>query len=428
MKFSLKLIFALLDVASVALALPPKVTYDGVKVYRIDVGSSPEAVAIIKNLVSKLGLALWTVEIVKNSHVDLEVPKYLVNAFKEATKGYVVSVMHEDLGQSIYKESASTGAQSGSGDSTVGSTFFNAYHPYAEHLQLMDDLVAQFPDHAEIVVAGNSEQGRPITGIHIWGSAEKGSRPAVIFHGTSHAREWISTMTTQYFSWYLLSNYGSGLTKDYVDKYDFYIFPVVNPDGFVYTQTTQRLWRKTRSTIEGSTCVGVDLNRNWSWKWELPDGASTDPCNETFKGRSAGDSAEFKILSAYNDKLANSPAGAKLFIDWHSYSQFFMSPYSYTCTEKAPDDAELVALANGFAVEVKKPYGTIYKSGSICNTIYKATGVSVDYSYDVSKIKYSFAAELRDTGAYGFILPPDQILPTALESWEGVRYILDNIK
>lgn len=112
-----------------------------------------------------------------------------------------------------------------------GSTFFNAYHPYAEHLKFMNDLVAQFPSHAEIVVAGNSGQGRPITGIHIWGSARKGNKPAVIFHGTAHAREWITTMTTQYFSWYLLNNYGSGLTKAYVDKYDFYIFPVVNPDG-----------------------------------------------------------------------------------------------------------------------------------------------------------------------------------------------------
>jgi len=95
----------------------------------------------------------------------------------------------------------------------------------------MSELVAKFPDHAEIVVAGDSEQSRPITGIHIWGSGRKGSRPAVIFHGTAHAREWISTMTNQYFSWYLLNNYASGLTKTYMDKYDFYIFPIVNPDG-----------------------------------------------------------------------------------------------------------------------------------------------------------------------------------------------------
>ena len=105
-----------------------------------------------------------------------------------------------------------------------------------------------------------------------------------------------------------------------------------------------------------------------------------------------------------------------------------MSPYSYTCDVVAADNTELVALANGFAVALAKPYGTIYQSGPICSTIYPATGTSVDYAYDINKIKYSFAAELRDTGKYGFVLPPDQILPTAKETWEGVKYLLENMK
>lgn len=425
MRFSLNLLSALLGVANFALALPPKVTYDGVKVFRIDIGDSPEQVASIKGLVSKLGLSLWTEDVAENTHVDLEVPKDKLSAFREATKSFVLSVMHDDLGVSIRKESSSTKGQF---SVITGTTFFDSYHHYGENLAFMSELAAQFPSHAEIVVAGYSEQGREIRGIHIWGSGEKGSRPAVIFHGTVHAREWIATTTTQYFSWYLLNNYGSGLTKAYVDKYDFYIFPIVNPDGFVYTQTIQRLWRKNRATIPGSTCVGIDINRNWAWKWDIPGGASTDPCNDAFKGRSPGDSAEFKALSAYNNKLAGSAAGAKLYIDWHSYSQLFMSPYAYSCNVTALDNDELVTLANGFALKAGKPYGTSYKSGPICSTIYPATGSSVDYAYDVSKIKYSFAAELRDTGTYGFILPPDQILPTAVESWEGLKYLLDNMK
>lgn len=196
----------------------------------------------------------------------------------------------------------------------------------------------------------------------------------------------------------------------------------------MYTQTTERLWRKNRATIAGSTCVGVDLNRNWAWKWDVPGAASTEPCSDTFRGRSAGDSTEFKVLSTYINKLANSAAGAKLYIDWHSYAQLFMSPYSYTCTAKAADNAELVALGQGYVAEAKKPYGTIYKSGTICNIVYEASGSSVDYTYDVSKIKYSFGAELRDTGGHGFILPPDQILPTAVESWAGVKYLLGKMK
>ncbi|KAF8464869.1 hypothetical protein BDZ91DRAFT_243674 [Kalaharituber pfeilii] len=436
MKFSLKPITALLGLLGLTLALPPKVTYDGVKVVRVDVGDSADEVAALKALVENLNLALWTDEITKNTHVDLEVPKYQYSAFIKATEdlGLQVSVMHEDLGAAIRAENENPGKGSNPGIMEAAAaaadiTFFNNYHPYSEHLTFLKKLVARYPTRAEIITAGNSAQGRPITGIHIFGGAGKGNRPAIIFHGTVHAREWITTMVNQYFAYYLLTNYASNpQIKAYVDKYDFYIFPVVNPDGFVYTQTTQRLWRKNRVKNSGSSCVGIDINRNWAFKWEIPGGASTDPCSETYKGRSPGDTPEFKALSSFQNALAARSVGAKLFIDWHAYSQLFMSPYGYSCTVKAADNTELVALAQGYANAARVPYGTTYQAGPICTTIYQATGSSVDYSYDVSKIKYSFTTELRDTGAYGFVLPASQIMPTAVESWAGLKYLLDNMK
>jgi hypothetical protein len=81
--------------------------------------------------------------------------------------------------------------------STAGSvdlTWFNSYHAYADHIQFLTDLQAAYPNNSEIVVAGNSNAGRPITGIHFYGSGGKGSKPAVVLHGTVHAREWITTM------------------------------------------------------------------------------------------------------------------------------------------------------------------------------------------------------------------------------------------
>lgn len=73
-------------------------------------------------------------------------------------------------------------------------TWFTTYHSYADHLTFLNDLQSSFPTQSEIFTTGSSFQGRALTGIHIWGSGGKGSKPAVIFHGTVHAREWISTM------------------------------------------------------------------------------------------------------------------------------------------------------------------------------------------------------------------------------------------
>ena len=112
---------------------------------------------------------------------------------------------------------------------SANSTWFNSYHTYADHLQFLRDLQAAYPTNSEIVVAGNSLQGKPITGIHFYGSAGKGTKPAVVIHGTVHAREWITTMVTEYFAFNLLSNYASNTEiNGFVNKYDYYVFPIVN--------------------------------------------------------------------------------------------------------------------------------------------------------------------------------------------------------
>jgi hypothetical protein len=104
----------------------------------------------------------------------------------------------------------------------------------------------------------------------------------------------------------------------------------VNPDGFVYSQTTDRLWRKNRQTVSGNTCVGRDINRkscneswlkpltsftgNWPYKWEVAGGASTNPCSETYKGVAAGDAPENRGIKAQIDSLKAS-RGIRLYLD-----------------------------------------------------------------------------------------------------------------
>jgi hypothetical protein len=96
-----------------------------------------------------------------------------------------------------------------------------------------------------------------------------------------------------------------------------------NSTGFVYTQTTDRLWRKNRQTLSGSTCVGRDPNRNWPYKWELTGGASTSPCAETFKGRAPADAPEIQGAKAQVDQLS-SGRGIRFYIDFHSYGQYIL--------------------------------------------------------------------------------------------------------
>jgi murein tripeptide amidase MpaA len=70
----------------------------------------------------------------------------------------------------------------------------------------------------------------------------------------------------EYLTEQLVTTYGTDdTTKTILDTYDFHIFPVVNPDGFVYTQTTNRMWRKNRQPPPSGRCIGRDINRNWPY-------------------------------------------------------------------------------------------------------------------------------------------------------------------
>ena len=64
-----------------------------------------------------------------------------------------------------------------------------------------------------------------------------------IFSGI-HAREWISPAVVTYMMRELTENITG--QQELVDELDWYIVPSVNPDGYAYTWSDDRLWRKTR--------------------------------------------------------------------------------------------------------------------------------------------------------------------------------------
>ena len=59
-----------------------------------------------------------------------------------------------------------------------------------------------------------------------------------------HAREWISPAVVTYMMRELTENITG--QQELVDGLDWYIVPVVNPDGYAYSWSDDRLWRKTR--------------------------------------------------------------------------------------------------------------------------------------------------------------------------------------
>lgn len=84
-----------------AVVIPRKANYDGFKVVRLQVGKD---VSKVESLIQKLSLSTWNGVPKENSEVDIVVPADKVAVFESSTADLDSSVMHENLGASIAKE------------------------------------------------------------------------------------------------------------------------------------------------------------------------------------------------------------------------------------------------------------------------------------------------------------------------------------
>uniref|UniRef100_A0A669QUI4 Carboxypeptidase A1 n=1 Tax=Phasianus colchicus TaxID=9054 RepID=A0A669QUI4_PHACC len=297
------------------------------------------------------------------------------------------------------------------------STFdYTSYHTLDEIYAFMDLLVAENPNLVSKLEIGHTTENRPIYVLKF--SKGGTNRPAIWIDTGIHSREWVTQASGVWFAKKVWADLTSpkGLAN-ILDQMDIFLEIVTNPDGFVFTHTSNRMWRKTRSKHSGALCVGVDPNRNWDAGFG-GSGASSNPCSETYRGPYANSEPEVQAIVDF----VKSHGNIKAFISIHSYSQLLLYPYGYTTTA-VPDKEELHQVAKEAVAALSSLYGTNYKYGSIITTIYQASGGTIDWTYNQG-IKYSFTFELRDTGRYGFLLPASQIVPTAQETWKALEVIM----
>lgn len=227
--------------------------------------------------------------------------------------------------------------------------------------------------------------------------------------GGIHAREWITPASVTWMMKELIEN--DAAHPDLTEKLDWYILPIVNPDGYAYTQSNDRMWRKTRSPNFVS-CTGTDANRNWGYMWNT-GGSSDSGCSDTFHGDDAFSEVENRNV---RDFVWDRKDNIKFFNTIHSYSQLILLPWGFSYDE--PDNFDQIkTLAEKSNEALYRVHGKYYEVGCIPCMLYVASGGSLDWALGEAKIPYSMGMELRDTGLNGFILPPKEIIPTSEETW-----------
>jgi carboxypeptidase T len=278
---------------------------------------------------------------------------------------------------------------------------YEYFHTYAETEAVIDAAVAQHPDIARKFSIGQSYQGRSIWGIKLTANVGAGSqgRPEVLIDGLMHARERASSELAIYMIELLTDNYGLSTTRGrrvtaILDTRVVYIVPIMNPDGAVYDFKggTFHRWRKNRQPIPGSTAIGIDLNRNFGFKWGCCGGSSGDPFSDFYRGPSAWYAPEAGALRDFIDsRVVDGKQRLTEVLSLHSAARLVLWPYGYTRTDvpstmTADDHQAFVALGKGMG----QRNGYVAQQGS---DLYITDGDAGDWAYHSNGI-FAFVIEM----------------------------------
>ncbi len=286
------------------------------------------------------------------------------------------------------------------------------YYTFAEVLQQLDSMRLLYPS---LITAkapiGYSNEGREIWSVKISDNADaEEGRPQVLYTALHHAREPGGMMTVLYYMWYLLEHYGSDPQATYlVNNREMWFVPVVNPDGYVYNQTTNPVgggfWRKNRRN-NGDGTFGIDLNRNYGTftMWNAPNGgSSTSTGSDTYRGPSPFSEPETQAIDAFM-RLHD----IRACLNFHTYGQYLIYPWGFLSSE-SPDSLTYREFAYDMVRTNRHATGTDLQTVN-----YSTRGNSDDYMFgDVTKpVTFAMTPECGTS----FWPPSNQILPIALEN------------
>ena len=211
-------------------------------------------------------------------------------------------------------------------------------------------VAARNPKITKLISYGTTVNGQDIIALKVSTNARRtrdGRKPAVLYLGAQHAREWITPEMIRRLMHHFVDNYRSNRTiRRLVDENELWFVPVANPDGYDWTfQAGQRLWRKNLRDNNGDGQItagdGVDLNRNFPVKWGYDNEGSSDiPASETYRGPSPASEPETRGLDSFARRV-----GFEFFVNYHSAAELLLYGTGWQVSTPTPDDIIYEAMA-----------------------------------------------------------------------------------
>ena len=275
----------------------------------------------------------------------------------------------------------------------------------------LENVARRNPQIAKLVDLGDTHQGRDILAIKLTqGARDKpdGSRPAVLYSATQHAREWIATEVDRRLMYWFIDQWRANNKeiKSLLKTTELWFVPVANPDGYEYTFDVERLWRKNLRDNNGDGTIGlgdgVDLNRNYPNHFDYDsEGSSSITSSETYRGPSATSEPETQALKGLLDSVDFS-----FQVNYHSYGEWLLYAEGWQIATPTADDPIYFALSGNR----DDPAIEGYVPGLSSDVLYVTNGETTDYAH-AARGTLAWTPELAPgCPNCGFVFPDDEEL------------------
>lgn len=312
--------------------------------------------------------------------------------------------------------------------STLDSLFYSNERAAA----FTDSLYILYSDIMKIDTLGTTFEGRPIRIVKL--SVNVGfddpGKIGVFYSGCIHANELAGTNVVLALMDTILTGYAAGDPEmlTLLNDVQFWMVPILNPDGVAYVFDNQTLaWRKNRSD-SGNGNYGVDLNRNFSYMWDINDtGSSPNPASDNYRGATPFSELESQAVREFFEGPGSEDRNLVYALTYHMKygSGAFLYPW-YWMNAHTPHHPVYYRLAEDFTAITGNYHGTAWETVG-----YNANGALDEWAYVQTGAKPGILANTVEIGGSGMMpdYPIDLLLsthiPANLQLMKSTRLIPD---
>jgi murein tripeptide amidase MpaA len=276
---------------------------------------------------------------------------------------------------------------------TSGIPGYPCYRTVEETYAAAEAIVAQHPDLAAWIDVGDTwertqdpDAGYDLYVLRLTNAATPGPKPKLFVMSSVHAREYTPAELSLRFAEHLIAQYDVDPDVTWMlDYHEIHLLLQANPDGRKHAEAGL-YWRKnTNNAFCSDTDLrGVDLNRNFEFRWGCCGGSSGMVCDLTYRGPDPASEPEVQSVQDYlratfpdlRDPGLSAAAPVTtsgIFFDVHSYSELVLWPWGFQETP-APNATALATLGRRLATF----NGYTAKSAS---GLYPVDGDTIDFAY-----------------------------------------------